>query len=232
MKTCENCGNEHVGEYGSGRFCSTKCSRGFSTKEKRKEINIKLSKFYEDKKPELIQKICQYKDCGKTYTINYTKAKSSKFCSRSCAAKGISIETRLAISNKMKGVNSGEKNGMYGKSPKNTQRILVYSLKHIGNTEFFVRSSYERDFVKEINENENIISFEYEPKIYKCKYVLDSKNRTHQPDFLINEKISEYVVEVKDEWTMGLDETKAKEQSFKENFNIDYRYWTLKNKWW
>lgn len=43
MNICENCGNEHDGEYGSGRFCSTKCSRGFSTKAKRKEINKKVS---------------------------------------------------------------------------------------------------------------------------------------------------------------------------------------------
>jgi len=41
---CENCNNDHDGSYGSGRFCSSKCARGFSTKEKRKEINKKVSK--------------------------------------------------------------------------------------------------------------------------------------------------------------------------------------------
>ena len=29
---CENCGIEHDGKYGSGRFCSVKCARGFSSK--------------------------------------------------------------------------------------------------------------------------------------------------------------------------------------------------------
>lgn len=43
MKICEYCNNEHLGGYGSGRFCSTKCARGFSTKEKRIEINEKVS---------------------------------------------------------------------------------------------------------------------------------------------------------------------------------------------
>jgi len=43
MNTCENCEKSHDGTYGSGRFCSTKCSRGFSTKAKRKEINEKVS---------------------------------------------------------------------------------------------------------------------------------------------------------------------------------------------
>jgi len=40
---CENCHGEHNGEFGSGRFCTIKCARGFSTKEKRKEINEKVS---------------------------------------------------------------------------------------------------------------------------------------------------------------------------------------------
>jgi hypothetical protein len=44
MKICENCKEEHDGSYGSGRFCSIKCARGFSTKAKRKEINEKVSK--------------------------------------------------------------------------------------------------------------------------------------------------------------------------------------------
>lgn len=29
---CENCKINHDGSYGSGRFCSSKCARGFSTK--------------------------------------------------------------------------------------------------------------------------------------------------------------------------------------------------------
>lgn len=43
MKKCENCKNEHDGLYGSGRFCSETCARGFSTKAKRNEINKKVS---------------------------------------------------------------------------------------------------------------------------------------------------------------------------------------------
>lgn len=40
---CENCNNSHNGNYGSGRFCSNKCARCFSTKQKRLEINKKVS---------------------------------------------------------------------------------------------------------------------------------------------------------------------------------------------
>ncbi len=40
---CERCGTEHQGVYGSGRFCSPRCARGFSTASKRGEINEKVS---------------------------------------------------------------------------------------------------------------------------------------------------------------------------------------------
>ena len=43
MEKCENCNKEHDGAYGSGRFCSKLCARGFSTKKKRIEINKKVS---------------------------------------------------------------------------------------------------------------------------------------------------------------------------------------------
>lgn len=46
---CEKCNIEHDGLYGSGRFCSSICSRSFSTKEKRAEINKKISETYRSK---------------------------------------------------------------------------------------------------------------------------------------------------------------------------------------
>ena len=36
-KICENCGKEHDGFYGSGRFCSSFCARSFSAKNIIKE---------------------------------------------------------------------------------------------------------------------------------------------------------------------------------------------------
>jgi hypothetical protein len=40
---CENCEKDHDGVYGSGRFCGTKCARGFSTKLNRDITNQKVS---------------------------------------------------------------------------------------------------------------------------------------------------------------------------------------------
>lgn len=40
---CEYCSKPHDGVYGSGRFCSRSCANGFSTRNKRKEINNRVS---------------------------------------------------------------------------------------------------------------------------------------------------------------------------------------------
>lgn len=81
MRICENCGAEHDGSYGSGRFCSTKCARGFSTKAKRKEISERVSKTL--KYPPVIKK-CSY--CEQDFEIQYKK-RSQKTCSPSCSTK-------------------------------------------------------------------------------------------------------------------------------------------------
>lgn len=58
---CENCGNVHDGYYGSGRFCSSKCARGFSTKNNRDIINQKTSATLKNKN---LKKIRYCKYCG------------------------------------------------------------------------------------------------------------------------------------------------------------------------
>ena len=41
---CENCGKEHDGSYGSGRFCCKSCSISFGNKQRNKESRILLNK--------------------------------------------------------------------------------------------------------------------------------------------------------------------------------------------
>ena len=86
MFICENCKKEHDSSYASGRFCSKKCAKGFSTKAKRKEINEKVSKSLKGhiawNKLDLVKRIC--KECNHEYeTIPYKKL---KYCSRKCAS--------------------------------------------------------------------------------------------------------------------------------------------------
>jgi len=82
MKKCENCECEHDGSYGSGRFCSSKCAKGFSTKAKRSLINEKVSKTLTGTGIEAFKKTCL--NCKKDFK---TKKEKQKFCSVSCSIK-------------------------------------------------------------------------------------------------------------------------------------------------
>ena len=81
MNICENCQKEHSGAYKSGRFCSEKCARGFSTKSKRAEINQSISKKLQKEK---IFRTCG--NCQKLFEVKRRK-KNQKFCSNNCSLK-------------------------------------------------------------------------------------------------------------------------------------------------
>ena len=93
---CENCNKEHDGSYGSGRFCSSKYARAFSTKIKRKEINEKVSL----KLKKNLDSFC--KDCGKKL-IKKTITGYCSNCYLTKYNKVFSIEVRTKISNANKG---------------------------------------------------------------------------------------------------------------------------------
>ena len=84
MKECENCRNEHDGTYGSGRFCSTKCSRGFSTKAKRTEINEKVSNTLMGSGNGDVKLTCQI--CESEFNVAWNKRQQIT-CSSKCAAE-------------------------------------------------------------------------------------------------------------------------------------------------
>jgi len=81
MKTCENCKTEHNGDYGSGRFCSTKCSRGFSTKANRKEISMKVSEALKGSGNGNVKLTC--KNCEVEFEVDWSK-RNQKTCSNKC----------------------------------------------------------------------------------------------------------------------------------------------------
>lgn len=77
---CENCEVEHTGEYGSGRFCTSKCARGFSTKLKRTEINQKVSSSLKGR-PSRPSQPCKVETVAKikhTWTIKLLEADFDK----------------------------------------------------------------------------------------------------------------------------------------------------------
>lgn len=76
---CEKCNREHDGKYGSGRFCSSKCARSFSTCEKRKEINEKVSKKLIKTGKYCRNHVNECINCGEKVKIS-----SQKYCSMKC----------------------------------------------------------------------------------------------------------------------------------------------------
>jgi very-short-patch-repair endonuclease len=82
MKICEMCNNDHDGSFGSGRFCSNHCARGFSTKNKRSEINKKISQKLKNKGNAPLIKEC--KNCSNKFEVKWSK-RYKECCSRSCA---------------------------------------------------------------------------------------------------------------------------------------------------
>lgn len=70
MKNCENCGIEHDGKYGSGRFCSSKCSRGFSGKKSSGSKKPRKSTIKEQK--------CPF--CGNLFKVARSMVQYISFC--------------------------------------------------------------------------------------------------------------------------------------------------------
>jgi len=99
---CEYCENEHLGEYGSGRFCNSTCARGFSTKLKRKETSRKVSKTLKIKHVEpwnkkksakltfskITGEICNKEKPNKSFWI---KSSKSRFTEKLCKWFNISM---------------------------------------------------------------------------------------------------------------------------------------------
>lgn len=94
---CESCKKEVHEKYGSGRFCSIKCAKGFSTKEKRLEINAKVSKTLTNRGNKPVDKIC--KTCSTKFTVCWKK-RNRIFCSHKCLR--FSEHTTNIISTKLK----------------------------------------------------------------------------------------------------------------------------------
>ena len=97
---CENCKTNHDGTYGSGRFCTSKCARGFSTKEKRSLINEKVStKLFGIYKTEDTRiKV----ECPHCFVLFHQKKRNQKYCSRQCNRKHCNEESKIKISLKAK----------------------------------------------------------------------------------------------------------------------------------
>lgn len=198
---CENCNVIIIKKYGSGRFCSTQCSRGFSTKSKRSEINLKVSETITKKlidgekigfcklgktikvkikklkfeKP----KIIQIRTCETCKKIFESKDKSmAKTCSPDCLKKYRSIQ----ISKATKGnpnVGGYRIGSGHGKS-------CWYESKIAGRV--FLDSSWELAFAKYLDAN----NINWKRNTTRFDYNFENKKHYYVPDFYLIET-DEYI---------------------------------------
>ena len=210
---CENCGDEVFEKYGSGRFCSSKCARGFSTKTKRIEINEKvkntfiikgITKNIMDKyiiktnKEFIILKKCPICD-NEFYSTNKT-------CSRKCSHLLSSINSKgkkhkmIKDTSKMGGLRNGG-----GKSKQIPYTNWLNYKMSLNNEE--IKVAKELDELK-LNWNRNIKGFPYT--------TLDGKCKKYYPDFIIDEHI---YIEYKG-WITEEMEHKMLDAKIKNNLNL------------
>lgn len=170
---CENCGKEHDGTYGSGRFCCSSCRTSFTNRQRGKhseETKQKISKSVKlhQYNPNPIKTYyCKY--CGNEI-IRYRqlngRLSNSKYCSDICRNKWIDEIGKKNWGGYRKGSGIG-KSGWY---------------KGI-----HCDSSWELAFV--------IYHLEHNLYIERCKerrtYTFENKQRTYIPDFITDDGIIE-----------------------------------------
>jgi len=171
---CENCGCKHDGSYASGRFCSNKCAKGFSTKAKRKEINEKVRKKL-SKNYIISYKICPI--CGTKYKTN------RKTCSVKCGHELSKIKNTgkkhnmVADTSKMGGFREGG-----GKAKQISYTNWLGENMKLNKEEIKVAKILDE---KQLNWKRNTKGFPYT--------TLEGKPRKYYPDFVVNEnKYIEY----------------------------------------
>lgn len=184
---CENCKQKHNGSYGSGRFCSSKCARGFSTKEKREEINAKVGQ-----KLKIIRepRLCY---CGKEFV---PKNKNQKCCSVECSArqniKLASLKLKIQPPNWSKINKKSYQNGNNVVAGGTTKWYEYNGIKVQGTYE--LRTCKILDFWKEKN---LIKDWEYTKDRFQYQGT-DAKQHSYLLDFkVINHDDTFYYIEVK-----------------------------------
>lgn len=173
---CEKCGIEHDGKYASGRFCSSKCSRSFSTSSKRDEINEKVSKKLKNRSTKTLEYFSLDKICPSCKHEFLARLKKQKYCSRKCRPKCVH-------------------------SDEFKEKIRQVRFREIekGNVGYGIKTSFNGIRCDSALEYAFLKKYLFEnptAKIERFKGFLRSEDDKvcYQPDFLIDDKI---IVEVK-----------------------------------
>ena len=187
MNSCENCECGHTGEYRSGRFCSLKCARSFSTKNKRSKINEKISSSLKGSGNNSVVNCCKY--CKESFTVSWNKRKQV-YCSRSCSSKDLGWKKAHSTISSNRWSEINKRSYKEGKNYVAGGTTKWYSYTTIDNKEIRVQGSYELRMCKILDywkKEKRIIDWEYTND--RIEY-LGSNGKLH--NYLLDFKIFDY----------------------------------------
>lgn len=210
MKMCENCGLEHNGDYGSGRFCNNKCARSFSTKKDREQINKKVS---EKLKKFHIGEVRTCKVCGKE--IDSRKKRTIQTCGFSCSGKlrwlndGYRVNLTKKIQDRCSSLTERERLKQIG-------RKGGFGLKGYTDGGIYYESNIERMCFEFLEKNKIIFTpHKPIPKSSKVSDVyIDSLNLWIEIDGIDREKRKEWLSENYSYWKQKLEIYKSQNLEF------------------
>jgi hypothetical protein len=220
---CENCNSYHSGEFGSGRFCSISCSRSFSTKLKRSDINRKVSKTLSN--ITTVSKNCPI--CNVQFEVKW-KNRNQKHCSIRCSNKSNAKKSRKpgrignlgALGKTWKWSEESKRNLS---SSNRGGRCKWYDFIKTDNTLVKLQGSYELRFASVLN---SIDPDWIKPTIHDRPHQfewIDSNGNTHwyTPDFW-SPKLNKYF-EIKGFWPKQFEEKRKFVESLSDIVKIVYK---------
>ena len=206
---CENCGNEHDGSYGSGRFCSKECRGAFAAKNQ--PTGCKSNK-------EWTCKWCGLKFNSRKKMYDHIHAIHGSF-SGTTWNKGLTKETSESVAKAAKTLNEGLKSGRITPSftgrhlsQEHKDKIVSTYIKNRTNNKY--RGTYKGIPFQYSFELAWIVwNIEHEVIFYRCdesfRYFdsIQNKMRIYYPDFKLEDGT---IVEIKGRVTQNtLDKKQA-----------------------
>lgn len=201
--------------YRERRFCSKSCSTKFTNDSR---DNVEVGKKISKTKKEQYANGRIHPWSGKHHSketkekISETRIKNGKSAGENnpMFGKRHSKETREKISKtRSQKIVNGEYNGWFLKGK-------IFSEKM--NKEIVFRSSWERNFIKELDNDPEVVSFIFEPFSVQYYDTTEERNRHYIPDFLVVYKNgSNIVVEIKPSYYLDAQVNKDKFKAMQEH---------------
>ncbi len=146
---CECCGKIKIGIFGSGRFCSKKCSNKGVWSKERKDVhrtammNSEKVTFANKKRITRIDKVCVI--CNKKFWVHNCN-KNRMFCSKECVGKDIDFKYKKRAAGGYREGSGRGKSGWYNGIQCDSTYELAWVIYHIDHKINFIRNTQKFDY--------------------------------------------------------------------------------------